>query len=169
MKRPPRRRNQSLISPHLLLRMLIVGITGAAVVFSLFSLYQRAGIQTEVARTVAVNALVMVEVLYLFSCRFLTGSVFSTRFFHGLAPVMTAVAFVLILQAGFTYLPVGQAWFQTHPLRLLDWAIILLASLPVLLVVELEKGLRYRWFSSHHAPHGSSISASKANTKEGTE
>ena len=169
MKRPPRRRNQSLISPHLLLRMLIVGVTGAAVVFSLFSLYQRAGIQTEVARTVAVNALVMVEVLYLFSCRFLTGSVFSTRFFHGLAPVMTAVAVVLILQAGFTYLPVGQVWFQTHPLSLLDWAIILLASLPVLLVVELEKGLRYRWFSPHHAPHGNPISTNRTNTTEGTE
>ena len=169
MKRPPRRRNQSLISPHLLLRMLIVGVTGAAVVFSLFSLYQRAGIQTEVARTVAVNALVMVEVLYLFSCRFLTGSVFSSRFFHGLTPVMTAVSVVLILQAGFTYLPVGQAWFQTHPLSLLDWAIILLASLPVLLVVELEKGLRQRRFSSHHAPHGRPISADRINTKEGTE
>lgn len=139
MTKPPRPFGQGLFSADLLVRMLLVGSMGALVVFSLFSYYRTNGASIEFSRTISVNALVMVEVFYLFSCRFLYQSIFNRQFFEGSRPMMIASVGVILLQLVFSYLPASQQLFQLASIGLKDWGIIVVCAMPVMFVVELEK------------------------------
>lgn len=147
MKRPPRPSRQGLFSVALLGRTLLVGTLGAFIVFGLFADYRESGASIEQARTIAVNSLVMIEVVYLFNCRFLTESIFHRQFFKGIRPALIASVTVISMQLLFTYLPASQATFGLQSINLNDWLWIVACSLPVLLLVELEKAL-LRWFKS---------------------
>ncbi len=139
MQRPPRPYGQGLFSASLLMRMVLVGGMGAIVVFALFYQYRSAGASLEYARTIAVNALVMVEVFYLLNCRFLTESIFTRQFFHGAQPMAIAVFSVILLQLGFSYWPSSQQVFGLASIQPQDWFNIVLYALPVLLIVEADK------------------------------
>jgi magnesium-transporting ATPase (P-type) len=102
------------------------------------------GASEEAARTVAVNALVCMEVFYLFSVRYLKAPSFTLQGVRGTPRVLAAVAAVMVLQAGFTYLPVMQQLFRTEALPLASGLPIVAAGVVVLLVLELEKGLLRR-------------------------
>jgi magnesium-transporting ATPase (P-type) len=142
MQKPPRPFGQGLFSNTLLIRMLLVGSMGALVVFSLFYYYRTDGASIEFARTIAVTSLVTVEIFYLFNCRFLTRSIFSRDFLVGTRPMLLASAGVLLLQLGFVYLPFSQRVFGLERIGMDDWMIIVIASLPVLCVVEIEKAIQ---------------------------
>jgi magnesium-transporting ATPase (P-type) len=139
MLRPPRPFGQGLFSKALLGRMIMVGGMGAAIVFALFAYYRSAGVSIEYARSIAVNALVMVEVFYLFNCRYLTQSIFSQEFLNGSRPMIVAVTSVMLLQAVFSYVPASQQVFGLESIKIIDWITIVFAALPVLLIVEIEK------------------------------
>jgi len=111
MNKPPRPFGKGLFSVAILLRMLIVGGLGALIVFSLFYYYRPHGATIEFARTISVNALVMMELFYLFNCRFITQSIFTRDFFAGSRPVLTACVAVILLQLGFSYFPASQRVF----------------------------------------------------------
>ncbi len=144
MQRPPRAPNQGLITPTLLIRLLIVGLGAAFLIFWQFSNYRNAGADLELSRTMAVNTLVMIEAFYLLNCRSLTHSVFSARQLHNLLPSLSAILGVLCVQLAFTYLPVSQATFGVSSLSVADWLNVILFSLPVLFVVEIERVVQYR-------------------------
>lgn len=141
MNKPPRPFGQGLFSFELLGRMILVGGMGAFIVFSLFNYYRTNGASIEFARTIAVNALVVIEIFYLFNCRFLNRASFNRDFMRGSGPVFTACAVVILLQLVFSYLPISQRIFELESIGLHDWWIIILCSVPVMLVVEVEK-----WF-----------------------
>lgn len=139
MGRPPRSTKQGLITGALLTRMVLVGLCAAAVVFLLFQYFMDRGSTIELARTVAVNTLVMAEAVYLLNCRFLQQTVFSTQLLKGGLPVLVAIVVVMLFQLLFTYLPVSQKLFGLESLAAQDWLLILVVCLPILLMVELEK------------------------------
>jgi magnesium-transporting ATPase (P-type) len=139
MNKPPRPFDQGLFSLALLGRMLLVGGMGATIVFALFYHYRTEGASIEYARTIAVNALVMVEIFYLLNCRFLTQTIFSRLFLIGIQPMIIASLSVIILQVAFSYLPISQELFGLESIKLIDWIIIIICAAPVMLTVELEK------------------------------
>jgi magnesium-transporting ATPase (P-type) len=148
MQRPPRPYGQSLFTGLLLRRLLLVGGTGALIVFLLFSWYQSQGVSIEYARSVAVNSLVMFEAFYLLTSRFLYQSIFQRDIFKGLKPVAIAIGLVVIAQLGFTYLPWSQRIFAVEGLELDTWLLILAATSTILLVVEADKYLARRFHLS---------------------
>ncbi|MDH3386586.1 MAG: HAD-IC family P-type ATPase [Gammaproteobacteria bacterium] len=139
MDRPPRRFGQGLFSAGLLLRMILVGVLGAVVVFSLFYYYRSQGASIEMARTIAVNALVFLETYYLLNCRYLTRSIFEREFLRGIWPAILAIFWVFVFQLIFVYLPFSQTAFGLESIGWTDWLLIGVSALPVLFVVELEK------------------------------
>lgn len=141
MNKPPRPFGQGLFSFELLGRMILVGGMGAFIVFSLFNHYRSNGATIEFARTISVNALVVIEIFYLFNCRFLNRAIFNRDFLIGSQPVLIACVVVIALQLIFSYLPISQRIFELESIGLHDWWIIILCSVPVMLVVEVEK-----WF-----------------------
>lgn len=145
MKRPPRDPNTSLITGYFLWRIILVSFVICAGTFGTFLWMERTGQTDELARTVAVNTIVFFEVFYLFNTRFITAPSLHWRGLFGSRPVLIAVALVIVFQLLFTYLPVFQFLFQTEPLGLTEWIVLIVISANVLWVVELDKWFARRW------------------------
>ncbi len=96
-----------------------------------------------VARTVAVNVFVFVELMYLFNCRSLTRSVFTL---HPLSNrwVLGGVGLTIALQLSYTYVPFMNTAFKSAPLEAWMWLPILAIGFLAFFVVEGEKWLRRR-------------------------
>lgn len=141
MERPPRPYGQGFITPMLLRRLLLVGVSGAIVVFTIFSYYLQRDFPIDYARTVAVNTMVMIEALYLLSSRYFAQTIFHRDILRGIGPVLISLGLVIVVQLLFTYLPLSQRIFAVSALTLQDWGLILLASSVVLMVVEADKAL----------------------------
>ena len=144
MIRRPRDPKTPILTRELIGRIFIVGILLLAGAFGLFEweLIKGAGIKE--ARTVAVNAFVMVELFYLFNCRSLTRSMFSLGVFSN-PWVFGGITIMLILQGLYTYLPVMNWMFQSAPISIAAWGRILAVGVIAYFAVGIEKWLRRRF------------------------
>jgi magnesium-transporting ATPase (P-type) len=144
MARPPRPANEPLLSQFLFWRTCFVALLLLAVTFGLFVGAQASGLELDAARTVAVNMLVMFEVVYLLNCRRILvsgvtpGDLFSNR------AVLITIAVVLSLQLLFTYVRPLQLLFGSAALDRRSWFWIVLAALLVFASIELEKAWQRR-------------------------
>ena len=144
MQHPPRPFGQGLITPLLLRRLLLVGISGAFVVFALFLWVLDQDGTLERARAMAVNSIVMIEALYLLSSRFFEQSILHSDMRRGSGPVLISIALVLLGQLAFTYLPISQRIFEVSAISLFDWALVTASAMVVLILVEIDKALARR-------------------------
>ncbi|WP_127477026.1 cation-transporting P-type ATPase [Sulfurivermis fontis] len=145
MRRPPRKAAEPLLSRFLAWRILFVSTILVAGTFGLFLWHRTHGTPLEEARTIAVNTLVMFEVFYIFSSRYILEPSLSRDALFGNRYVLIAVALVLTLQLLFTYAPPMQHLFHTVPLRADTWLQIVLIAATVFPLVELEKWAMRRW------------------------
>lgn len=139
MARAPRPADEPILSPFVLWRVGFVSILFMAGIFGKFTLAQFQGSSIEEARTIAVNTLVVMEIFYLFSVRYLNEPSISWRGFFGTRPVLIAIAAVTALQFLFTYAPFMEAFFDTRPLSLLQGLQVVAVGIAVLIILELEK------------------------------
>ena len=145
MKRPPRDPAAPLLDMFLLWRVLFVSALLLSAVYGVFLwLLASEGSGEAVARSGAVNALVMASAAYLVNSRFRTASSLSLRGILGSRSVLVAIASVILLQIAWTYAAPMQFLFGSGPLAWGHWAIIAVISLVVFFVVELEKMLHRR-------------------------
>lgn len=144
MKQPPRPRNESLLRGFVVWRVVFVSGLFLAGIFAAWYWAVEVYGDEQVARTLAVNTLVAMEVFYLFAVRYLDTPSLTLRGVLGTPVVLTAVLAVVVLQLAFNYLP----WFhQTFNSRPLDWDLLAFACLSgvaLLLILELETWLRNR-------------------------
>lgn len=141
MRRPPRDAREPMLSRHLIWRVGFVSLILMTGTFGLFLWEIEQGAGIEYARTVAVNTLVMFEIFYLFNSRYILLSVLSREGLMGNRYVLFAIAVLVVLQLIFTYLPAAQSLFGTAAIGAEVWFRILLVSMSVLFLVELEKYL----------------------------
>ncbi|MDX6748933.1 HAD-IC family P-type ATPase [Geminicoccaceae bacterium 1502E] len=141
MRQRPRRPDAPLLSRFLAWRVVFVSLIMVAAVFGVFFGYERAGADMAVVRTAAVNTLVLLEAVYLLNCRHLVQPVLTREGLLGSPLALGAIATVVLFQLLFTYAPPMQLMFGTAPLAATDWLVILLAALPLLFLVEIEKRL----------------------------
>ncbi len=144
MSRPPRPPGEPLLSRFLLWRVGFVSALFLAGIFGLHAWALERGLHEATARTVAVNALVCMEVFYLFSVRYLKAPSFTVAGVKGTPRVLAAVAAVVLLQLGFTYAPFMQRLFGSAALPPEVLPAVLGAGVAVLLVLEVEKALLRR-------------------------
>ncbi|WP_421708794.1 cation-transporting P-type ATPase [Algihabitans sp.] len=149
MRRAPRPAGEPILSRFVLWRVGFVSVLFSAGIFGKFTLAQAQGSSVEEARTIAVNTLVVMEIFYLFSVRYLHGSSLSLRGFFGTRPVLIAITAVTALQFLFTYAPFMEAFFGTRPLSLLQGLQVFVVGIAVLLILELEKRARSAFFGSN--------------------
>jgi magnesium-transporting ATPase (P-type) len=141
MARPPREREDPIISGYLVWRIAFVSVVIAALALALFFLELDRGLAVESARTVAVNALVAGQLFYLFNTRYIKESSLRAATLTGNRAALVAVAVLVVLQLAFTYAPFMQLWFGTAGLRAVDWAWVLGAGAAVFAIVEAEKAV----------------------------
>ena len=139
MRRPPRRPDEALLDRFLAWRTVLVSLLLVGTSLGLFLHDLAAGAAIEVARTVAVNALVIGEVAYLFSARRLRAGAFAAGGLRGLRACLVATGVVIAAQMLFTYAPPMQNLFGSRPLDLDSWLRMLAGGGIVFAVVELEK------------------------------
>lgn len=141
MQRPPRARDAPMLSRFLIWRIVFVSLLLLAGVLGLYLWeFGRSG-DVEQARTVAVNALVMGEIVYLFNSRRLHASALDPGGLFGNTVALQMAALLVFLQAAFTYAPPMQALFATRALDAPAWAAILAFGLALFFLVEIEKAL----------------------------
>jgi magnesium-transporting ATPase (P-type) len=102
------------------------------------------------ARTVAVNTLVSFEAVYLLSSRRLHTSVLSISGLRGNVAVPISIVGVIVFQMLFTYQPTLSDLFDSRPVSIDSWLLIMTLSMALLIIVECEKWIRnfYRGRSS---------------------
>ena len=141
MARPPRKAQAGLLTPFMVWRIGLVSLMFMGISLAVFFWVLDQGRGIEVARTFVVNTLVVLEIFYLFSVRYLHMTSFTLTGVKGTGPVLAAIAVVVVGQLAFTYLPVMNAIFGSHPLRLTDGIIILAIGALSMVLLEIEKGL----------------------------
>lgn len=140
MKRRPSPKEKAMLDRNTLVFLLSIGATITIGTLLLFSLYLPRG--DEYARTVTFTAVVLFEMVNVFSCR-TNNSLFKEGILQNRYLVM-AVAASLLLQAVLLYTPLSSV-FKVVPLALTDWLLIGLVALPVWVVAEVvKKALDYQ-------------------------
>ncbi len=139
MKRPPRSSDESILSPFLLWRVGFVSVLLTAGALGHYMFMIEGGQSSEIAATAAINTLVMGQVFYLFSSRYILEPSWNFRGFTGSRAVLISIAVLAVLQASFTYLPPMQYVFGTVGLPAGAWAKIFAFGIIVFILVELEK------------------------------
>jgi len=144
MRRPPRPANAPLLSPFLAWRLVLASLLVVIGAFGMFSFALERGRDVETARTIVVNTIVVMEIAYLFSVRYLDRPLLTWACVFGTPAVLIAVIAVTLAQFAFTYLPTLQAVFATRPVALADGLAVVGAGVALFGVLELEKLVRRR-------------------------
>ncbi|WP_349360725.1 HAD-IC family P-type ATPase [Stappia sp.] len=139
MRRPPRRPDEPILSRFVLWRVAFVSLLFCAGIFGMFTLAQAQGASLAEARTIAVNTLVVMEIFYLFSVRFLNTTSLTLKGVLGTRPVLIAITAVTGLQFAFTYAPFMETFFDTRPLSLAQGLTVVAVGPLLLLILEIEK------------------------------
>jgi magnesium-transporting ATPase (P-type) len=139
MQRPPRKPSESLLSGLLLWRIAFVSLLFVTGAFGVFFYAIDRGLAVDMARTMVVNTIVVMEVFYLFSVRYVHGPSMTWHGVLGTPAVLAGVAVVVVAQLAFTYLPVMQGIFATESVAPRDGLLIVGVGVALLIVVELEK------------------------------
>ncbi len=141
MRRPPRKPSEKLLTRRLLWRIGFVSLLFVAGAFGIFFYAVERGLSIELARTMVVNTIVVMEIFYLFSVRYIHGPSLTWQGVLGTPAVLIALVVVVAAQLAFTYVPFMQALFKTEPIAPLDGALIVGIGVALLIVVEIEKRL----------------------------
>ncbi|WP_203569574.1 MULTISPECIES: cation-translocating P-type ATPase [Deefgea] len=138
MQQLPRNPRAALLSKTLVFRMVLVGFLFLLLVFGLFHWALAQEVPVGQARTIAVNAFVVAQIAYLFTCRSLTGGCWSLGWCSN-PSVWLGSAVMLVLQGLFTYWAPMNHLFGSSPFAAVYWLWISVGALLIGLLVELEK------------------------------
>ncbi|HKE87433.1 MAG TPA: HAD-IC family P-type ATPase [Vicinamibacterales bacterium] len=141
MLRPPRAVDRQLVTPFGLWRILFVGLALVAYTLLAFFWMKSQGASDSLARTVAVNAIIIGQVFYLLNSRYLIDSSLSPKAHVGNKYLPLGIVAVVILQWLFTYTTPFQATFGNEAIPLRVWPWLLAGGLVFFFVVETEKSV----------------------------
>ncbi|MDH5432068.1 MAG: cation transporting ATPase C-terminal domain-containing protein [Nitrosopumilus sp.] len=148
MNRPPRPPNSPILTRDLVIQIVIVSACILISVYGLFEWSIKDGNTVDEARTIAVNAIVMIEIFYLFNCRSLTKSILKIGLLSNKL-IFVGVAVMILLQITFTYVPIMNEIFHSHPIGMESWLKIIGVSLVVFIIIELKKFVSKKLVQKH--------------------
>jgi magnesium-transporting ATPase (P-type) len=142
MQRPPRPRNQPLLTGELVWHILLVSTLFLFGVFGMYAWAIGRGYSPELSRTIALNTLVAMKIFHLFFIRNIYASSLSWRLVKGTKVIWASVISVTAAQFAITYAPPLQRIFDTRPVPVFDGIMIFLVGVVLFTVIEIEKQLR---------------------------
>jgi len=145
MQRPPRPPSAPVIDGRLAWYIVFVSGLFLAGVFGLYYLALQQGSSIDYARTMVVNALVMMEISQVFFIRNLYGTGLNWSVLRATPITWLLVLIVVAGQLLITYVPLLQGVFGTEPLAAWDLGLVLLAGLLTFFLAEADKRIRRRW------------------------
>ncbi len=142
MRRPPRPRNEALLTGGLVWHIVLVSLLFLGGVFGIYAYAIDRGYSLELARTMAVNTLVVMEIFHLFFIRNIYGTSLTWKAVRATPVIWATVLTVTIAQFAITYLPPLQRIFATEGVPLFDGLLIVAIGVTLFAIIEIEKQLR---------------------------
>ncbi len=139
MQRQPRAVDRPILDGFGVWRVIFVGLALLALTLWAFFWMKSKSASDELARAVAVNALVIGQIFYLLNSRYKLESSLSLKAHLGNKYLAMGIGVVVILQLLFTYAPPFQTLFETEAIPLWVWPLLFVGGLVFFLVVEAEK------------------------------
>jgi len=142
MARPPRRRDAPLLTGDLVWHIVLVGSLFVATVFGMFNYALARGYSLELAQTISVNTVVVLEIFHLFFIRNIYGTSLTWAAVKGTKVVWTVILAVTAAQFAVTYLPPLQMLLGTDAVPFADGLLIVAAGVVFFALTEIEKQIR---------------------------
>jgi magnesium-transporting ATPase (P-type) len=139
MQRPPRSSTASILSPFLVWRIALTSVLFLLASLGVFFYSLNRGDDLEMARTLVVNQLIVLEIFYLFNVRYLHVRSMTWRGVQGTPAVLLAIAAVVLAQLAFNYVPTMNQLFDSRPVALLDGVLVVAIGAALLVFLECEK------------------------------
>lgn len=144
MRRPPRQRHEPFLTGELVWHVVLVSVLFVCGVFGIYQYATDRGHEVELARTMALNTLVVMEIFHLFFIRNIYGTSLTWKAVRGTKVVWSVVIVITVAQFSITYLPSLQAVFATRSIPFLDGVLIIGVGAALFAVIEAEKQIRLR-------------------------
>jgi magnesium-transporting ATPase (P-type) len=144
MRRPPRPRDEPLLTGELVWYIVLVSLLFLCGVFGMYYYALDRGYSIELARTIALNTLVVMEIFNLFFIRNIYGTSLTWKAVRGTKMVWTVVIAITVAQFAITYLPLLQAVFATESIPFKDGVLVVAVGVALFAIIETEKQLRLR-------------------------
>ena len=151
MRRPPRPRNEPLLDAGLVWHIVFVSVLFLGGVFGIYAYAIDKGYSAELARSMALNTLVVLEIFHLFFIRNIYGTSLTWGAVRGTNVVWGAVIVITGAQLVVTYLPPVQRVFGTQSIPSFDLALVVAVGAVFFAIVEIEKQLRLAFARSNGA------------------
>ncbi|MGK7379589.1 cation-transporting P-type ATPase [Planococcus sp. 1R117A] len=145
MERPPRKPDTKLLSPYYLFRIAFVSVVICGGILFMLSEVREENYGAAILHTMALQALVISQLLYLFNCRSEKGFALNRNFFSNKAAFLVS-GILIAVQLAVTYVPFMNVLLGTAPLALEYWTWPLLIGVSVFVTVELEKWVVRKFF-----------------------
>jgi magnesium-transporting ATPase (P-type) len=142
MRRPPRPRSEPLLTGELVWHIVLVSGLFLGGVFGMYSYAVSQGYSIELARTIALNTLVVMEIFHMFFIRNIYGTSLTWKAVRGTKVVWLTVSCVIVAQFAITYLPPLQTLFSTVAVPFQDGVIIVGVGIVLFAIIEIEKQIR---------------------------
>lgn len=142
MKRPPRPRDEPLLRGDLIWHIVLVSGLFVAAVYGIHAYAIDKGYAPDLARTMAVNMLVVLEIFHLFFIRNIYGTSLTWKAVRGTPVVWACVIAVTAAQFALTYLPTMQRIFGTASVPVPDGLLLVSIGAVFFAILEVEKQLR---------------------------
>ncbi len=150
MKRPPRPRSQPLLGGQLVWHITLVSVLFMVAVFGVYAHAVDKGYTVELARSMALNTIVILEIFHLFFVRNIYGTSLTLKAARGTRIVWATVVAVTLAQFAVTYLPPLQRIFGTAAVPLTDGLMLLAVGVAFFAILEAEKQLRLKLWRPRH-------------------
>lgn len=144
MRRPPRPRDEALLTGGLVWHIVLVSFLFLGGVFGMYHYAVDQGYSVELARTIALNTLVVMEIFHLFFIRNMYSTSLTWKAVRGTKMVWAVVIVIAVAQFAITYLPLLQTVFATESISFLDGMLIVGVGLALFAIIETEKQVRLR-------------------------
>lgn len=144
MRRPPRPRREPLLTGELAWHIVLVSTLFLCGVFGVYAYAIDRGYSEELARTIALNTLVVMEIFHLFFIRNIYGTSLTWKTVRGTKVMWAVVGVITVAQFAITYLPPLQAIFATQSVPFLDGLLIVGVGVALFAMIEIEKQIRLR-------------------------
>ncbi|MGV3740589.1 MAG: cation-transporting P-type ATPase [Gammaproteobacteria bacterium] len=149
MSRPPRKRNEPLLTRVLLWHIIVVSVLFVCGVFAIYFYAIERHYSIEMSRSMALNTVVVIEIFHLFFIRNIYGTSLTWKAMKGTKMVWTSIIILTMAQFAITYIPLFQNVFSTQSISIFDGGLIILTGILFFTILELEKQIRLRIFSKN--------------------
>src|SRR6056297_8225 len=142
MNRPPRARGEPILTGTLIWQIVFVSTLISMAVFGMYFYATDKGYPIPLARSIAMNTLVVFQIFYLFFIRNIYDTSLKWAAAKGTPIVWICVTSVTVAQLAVIYLPPFQIIFDTHAVPLFEGFLIIAIGIVFFALIETEKQMR---------------------------